>query len=319
MPRGGPWRGRSAVPISPSQADDPSRPSGMTSDLAQALRFLIAESEPPEARDERRAGTGRSSGESFADALGTLAPDARLDLYRPAEPGGLPDGIDAYDGVFLAGSPLHAYQDTPEVRANVGFMRAIFAAGVPSFGSCAGLHLAVAASGGAVRPNPDGHEVGFARRIALTDAGRRHPLLDGRPASYDAAAVHGDEVERLPDGVGTGLAGNAASSVQAAEIRCGPGTFWGVQYHPELPLEDIAQSIRRQAAGLVERGLARSEAEVEDQAGLIEALGREPHRLDLAWRLGLDREVIEAPRRRAELRNFIRHLVEPTRSRRGRA
>jgi GMP synthase (glutamine-hydrolysing) len=286
--------------------------------LTKPLNLLIAESEPEEARDARRGATGRSSGETYMDALRALAPDARFDIFRPGEPGRLPQALDAYDGVFLSGSPLHVYHDNHEVRANVDFMRAVFDAGVPSFGSCAGLHIAVAAAGGTVRRNPDGHEVGLARRIAPTPEGARHPLLEGRPAAFDAPAVHGDEVEALPPEGATRLAGNAASPVQAAEIRCGAGTFWGVQYHPELPLDQLAQAIRRQKEGLVERGLARSEADVEAQAGLFEALGREPDRLDVAWRLGVDREVAEGARRSTELRNALRHLVEPARARRGR-
>ncbi len=282
------------------------------------LNLLIADSEPEDARDARRGATGRSSGEAYVDALRALAPDARFDIYRPGEPGDLAQALDDYDGVFLSGSPLHVYHDNHEVRANVDFMRAVFAAGVPSFGSCAGLHIAVAAAGGRVRRNPDGHEVGLARRIAPTPEGARHPLLEGRPAAFDAPAVHGDEVEALPPEGATRLAGNAASPVQAAEIRHGAGTFWGVQYHPELPLEQLAQAVRRQAGELVARGLARDGAEVEAQAALFEALGREPDRLDVAWRLGVDREVAQDARRSVELRNALRHLVEPTRTRRGR-
>lgn len=302
-------RGRRASPLC----------KGTRAHLADTLKLLVAESEPQEARDKRRQATGRSSGESFAETLRSIVPEARLDLYKPAEPGGPPRELESYDGVFLAGSPLHVYRDNHEVRANVAFLRAVFAAGVPSFGSCAGLHVAAAAAGGTVRRNPEGHEVGFARRIVPTADGARHPLLDGRPAAYDAVAVHGDEVESLPAAGAVLLSGNAASAVQAAEIRFGAGVFWGVQYHPEIPLDELAQAIRRQAEGLVARGLARDAAAVEEQAALVEALGREPERLDLAWRLGVDREITETGRRRVELGNFIRHLVNPTRSRRGRA
>ena len=53
------------------------------------------------------------------------------------------------------------------------------------------------------------------RRIAPTPEGARHPLLEGRPAAFDAPAVHGDEVEALPPEGATRHAGNAASPVQA--------------------------------------------------------------------------------------------------------
>ena len=285
--------------------------------MTRPLNLLIVESELEEERDERRGATGRSSGETYVETLKALAPGATFAIHRPQEAARPPEAVEDYDGVFLTGSPLHVYHDNHAVRANVEFMRAVFDAGVPSFGSCAGLHIAVAAAGGTVRRNPDGHEIGLARRIAPTAEGARHPMLEGRPAAFDAPAVHGDEVETLPENAVL-LAGNTATPVQAAEIRRGAGTFWGVQYHPELPLDELAQAIRRQGDGLVERGLARDGAEVEAQAALFEALGREPDRLDVAWRLGVDREVAEDGRRSVELRNALRHLVEPTRTRRGR-
>ena len=282
------------------------------------LRFLVAESETEEERERRRASVGRSSGESYADALLEIAPDAACDLVRPVEEGvTAPDraALTAYDAVFLTGSPLHVYENTPETRRQVAFMRDVFASGTPSFGSCAGLQVAAAAAGGTVRENARGHEAAFARRIVATEAGRGHPLLAGRPPTWDAPAIHTDEVERLPDGA-TLLAGNGVSAVQAAEIRHGDGVFWGVQYHPELPLDEIAGAMRRQAEDLVEQGLARDEAAVEDHAGRIEALHRDPGRRDLAWQLGLDEQVTDPALRQTELRNFIEHLVRPTRARR---
>ena len=132
-------------------------------------RFLVAESETPEQRERRRASVGRSSGETYLDTLRALAPDAACGLVRPAEEGAeAPDraALAAYDAVFLTGSPLHVYRDTPAVRRQLAFMRDVFASGTPSFGSCAGLQVAAAAAGGAVRENRRGHEAAFARRIA---------------------------------------------------------------------------------------------------------------------------------------------------------
>ena len=284
------------------------------------MRFLVAESESPAARERRRASVGRSSGETFRDLLLSLAPGAAIDRATPADADGdVPDQatIAGYDAVFLTGSPLHVYDDTPEAAREIAFMRAVFASGTPSFGSCAGLQVAVAAAGGTVRAMGDRREAGFARRITATAAGRDHPLLAGRAAAWDAPAVHSDEVATLPEGA-TLLASNGTTKVQAAEIRVGPGVFWGVQYHPELSLSEVAAALRRQAPDLVECGLARSEAEVGIQAALVDALAQDPERRDLAWRLGLDAELIDRTKRTTELRNFLDHLVAPTRAARGR-
>ena len=288
--------------------------------MSDSPRFLVAESETKDDREKRRNSTGRSSGESYCRTLRSMVPDAFCELVQPLETDGheTPSAdLSHYDAVFLTGSPMHVYRDTPEVRRQLEFMRAVFASATPSFGSCAGLQVAVAAAGGSVRENPR-HEVGFARRIMVTDAGREHPLLAGRPPVYDAAAIHSDAVERLPDGA-TLVATNGMTRVQAAEIRYGQGVFWGVQYHPELPLSEIADALRRQSSDVIDQRLALSEADVEAYASLIEALDREPCRLDLAWRLGVNEEVTEVARRQTELRNFVEHLVKPTMSRRCRA
>jgi GMP synthase (glutamine-hydrolysing) len=278
--------------------------------MSAQLRLLVAESEPLPQREERRASVGRSSGETYHDTLCRLAPGARCDRITPADGGStLPGTADlaSYDAVFLTGSPLHLYERTPEVSRQLDFMRAVFAAGIPAFGSCAGLQVATVAAGGSVRPNARGREAGFARRITPTEAGNAHPLLAGRPLAYDAPAVHGDEVETLPEGARV-LATNRVTRVQAAEIRYDNGVFWGVQYHPELDLEEIAAALQRQAGSLIEAGLARSRDALDSHADLIAALGREPGRPDLAWQLGLDAEVTDPERRTTELRNFLAHV-----------
>ncbi len=276
------------------------------------MRFLVAEIEPAQSRAERRDSVGRSSGETYLALLDRLSPGTTCDRIKPVDAdAALPQGssLASYDGVFLTGSPLSFHEEGPETRRAVAFVRAVFASGVPSFGSCAGLQVATVAAGGRVRPGP-GREMGFARRIVPTDAGRTHPLLAGRASAYDAGSIHTDEVEALPADA-TLLAGNACTPVQAAEIRAEGGTFWGVQYHPELDLGEIAQALRRQADDVVEAGLAQHRTDVESYADRIEALHRAPQRRDLAWQLGLDAQVVSGDVRVSEMRNFIERLVGP--------
>ena len=191
------------------------------------LKVLVAESETPEEREARREHTGKSSGESYAATLDQMMPGVKITRIAPADEDArtyTPEELAEYDGVFLTGSPLHVYDDTPAVRRQLAFMRAVFASGTPSFGSCAGLQVAVAAAGGTVRKMRDRLEAGIARRIVATREGRDHPLLAGRSPAWDAPAIHGDEVEALPEG-GTLLAGNGSTRVQAAEIRHDGGVW----------------------------------------------------------------------------------------------
>jgi len=278
--------------------------------------FLVAESETADQRDARRRHAGKSSGETYAATLEQLRPDARITIVAPADDdAGQFDAaaLRAFDAVFVTGSPLHVYDDTPPVRRQLAFMRAVFASGTPSFGSCAGLQLAVAAAGGRVRKMPERIEAGVARRITATADGRTHPLLAGRAPSWDAPAIHGDEVEQLPDDA-TLLASNAVTSIQAAEIRHDGGIFWGVQYHPELAPREIAIALRRQADDLIEAGLAETQDDVERRAAELDALHDSPDRRSLLWALGVDREFAHEASRRLELTNFLDHFT-PSRAR----
>ncbi len=271
--------------------------------------FLIAASETPDERTARRESAGKSAGETYAATLEQLVPGCTTTIVAPADddaPIWTPHELERFDAVFLTGSPLHVYDDSPVVRRQLAFMRAVFASGTPSFGSCAGLQVAVATAGGTVRKMPTRMEAGIARRITPTTEGRDHPLLAGRAPSWDAPAIHGDEVACLPPGA-TLLASNAVTTVQAVEIRHDRGVFWGVQYHPELALGEIAAALERQADDLVEAGLAETTADVIDRADLLNRLHRTPDRRSLRWVLGVDGEFAEEDRRRTELRNFIAH------------
>ena len=115
------------------------------------------------------------------------------------------------------------------------------------------------------------------------------------------------------------LASNRVTQVQAAEIRFDGGVFWGVQYHPEIGLDEVAGALRRQVDELIEAGSARSRAEVEAYAAEVDALHREPDRRDVAWRLGLDEQITDKDTRLTEVRNFIEALVRPYQSARTRA
>lgn len=286
-----------------------------------ALRFLVIEGNTRGARQAHRDAYGRTLSESYAEVIQGIEPDSVCDIAFPTDEGAnLPDaaGLESYDGIVLTGSHLNIYDRTPDILRQVDLMRAVYASRTPSFGSCWGLQVAAVAADGDVRPNPLGREVGIARRIAATEAGRGHPLLDGRPAAFDAPAIHLDMVTALP-GDCTVLAGNAVSPVQAAEIRQDGGVFWGVQYHPEFSLSELSAILSRRTDMLVREGFCRTADEAIAYTQDLTALDADPSRFDLAWRHGIDAEVLDPGRRTREIRNFIEHRVKAGKSTRGRA
>lgn len=285
------------------------------------LRLLVVEGNEREAREAHALRFGRTPAQAYADVLERLAPDARCDICLPADDGAnLPQaaGLADYDGVAWTGSSLHVYQPGAAVSRQIELARAVFSARTPYFGSCWGLQVASVAAGGSVVRNPKGREAGVARNIAPTPAGRAHPLLDGRPDAFDAPCVHFDIVEALPLEA-VALAANAYAPVQAAEIRHAGGVFWGVQYHPEYGLDQMAVILERGWRSLVEGGMMQDQAAVCAYGADLRALHADPGRQDIAWRLGLQPEIRDEALRLTEIANWLAHFVRKEQSRRGRA
>jgi GMP synthase (glutamine-hydrolysing) len=263
---------------------------------------------------------GAVFGQIYGEAIRAVAADVVFDVCFPADAdANLPTGagLADYDGVALTGSTLHLWHNEPESRRQVEFARAVYASRVPFFGSCWGLQVAAVAAGGTVERNPRGREVGFARNIGVTDAGRSHPLLAGRPAAFTAPCVHLDAVTVAPADC-TILAANAMAPMQAAEIRHAGGTFWGVQYHPEFDLATLAGILRRSTPSLVAEGFFAHAEAAGQHAGELETLHADRQRHDLAWRHGLDAELLDDQRRLLEIENWLNASVRPAQAARGR-
>ena len=278
--------------------------------------ILIVDGAPSSSQDLLVANGGRRHGPNYGAALASQAHQSvggvEVFVLAAADGANLPQGMALldFDGIAWTGSPLNAYHKTEAVSRQVEFARTAFQSGVPCFGSCWGLQVMMVALGGKVRLNPKGAEMGFARSILLTDAGRAHPMYDGKPSVFDALCVHQDEVCDLPPGAEL-LAGNSVSEVQAASLRDGGRSFWGVQYHPEYDLLQIAAMFKRSAQRFVDRGYAATLTEAEAFATDLRALHDDPARKDLVWRYGVSTDIIDADRHRREFANWLRVEVAP--------
>lgn len=273
------------------------------------VRLLVVEGNTADVRRSVRDATGLTPGEAYAAVLRNLAPGSAIDLCSPADAAAtLPAPLDGYDGLAVTGSALNIWKAEPESLRQIELIRTAFETGVPMFGSCWGLQLGVVAAGGEVRPNPRGREVGVARGITLSQAGRGHPLHAGRSGSFDAPAIHGDEVVRLPEGA-TVTASNAVSAVQAAEIRCGRGVFWGVQFHPEYDFGDVAAVLRSYGSTLVDEGTFANRADLDRYITDLTALGEDADQTEVASRLGFGTDLVDVTNRRREIINWLTHQV----------
>ncbi len=274
-------------------------------------RILVIDGNEAATRARHVACGGTASGEGYAATLKRLRPEVDCDIVRPAdgEPQ-LPEGVGLadYAGAVITGSALNVYDRSPPVQRQIELVQAVFNAGLPSFGSCWGLQVGVTAAGGTVVRNPRGREFGIGRRITLTTAGRDHGMFQGKPDVFEAPTVHVDTVASLPMH-STPLAHNDMG-LQAAEIRLRNGaTFWGVQYHPEYSLAEIAAMARRYGEVLIRDGLVKDQAELEQLATDLVALHDRPDDARLAWRFGVGSSMTDPGLRLAELRNWLEKQV----------
>jgi len=252
----------------------------------------------------------------YLNFLRVFLPNGRFDrLYIADLDTRLPEGasLTSYDGYIWTGSNLTIYHDVPEVSRQIEFSKAVYEARVPQYGSCWGVQMAAVAAGGEVRKNPRGREWSIARDITLTDAGRNHPLYEGKPARFDGFIMHLDEVTRIPEG-GTLLATNTHTPVQALEVRHpAGGLFWATQYHPEFTLYEMARLVMARKKYLAQEGFFQTEDEVQRLAEKMVDLAQDPENMTLGQELNIGPDVLSDQIRQAELRNWICNLVIPSR------
>ncbi|MDP2411124.1 MAG: type 1 glutamine amidotransferase [Pseudolabrys sp.] len=283
-------------------------------------RLLVIEGNSPQTMAEHVAAGGVPASKGYSDLLREVLPGAIVDICYPGDPAAsLPEGeaLEGYDGIAITGSALHVYNGGTEVMRQVDLVRTALATGTPIFGSCWGLQVITAAAGGVVRRNPKGREIGFGRGIRLTEAGRKHPMYVGKLDVFNAPTVHLDEVETLAPGT-TVLATNAMSEVQSAEIRTNGSVAWGVQYHPEYPLREVAAIVRRIGARLIEEGFFADVADMKTFAADLDVLDSDPGCKRLAWRHGISKNVLDKKLRVSEVANWVELQVLPMRVKRGR-
>lgn len=279
-------------------------------------RILVFNGTPSEGEAKFVDAGSKSYDQLIRESLNQHTPDGPpLEFFtlRVADGERFPQGLSVgdFDGVWISGSPFNAYRlDQPSVKDQIELTREIWDNGIPAFGSCWGLQVMTAALSGTVRLNPNGREIGIARNICLTDAGRRHDMFNDKGPAFDAVCVHEDEIAEVPS-CGTVLASNAVSRVQAAVMRAENRCFWGVQYHPEFELATAAAIISTRPARHISEGLARSEADVAAVVSDYHALSADPARKDLAWKHGIGVDVLDPLRRTLEFRNWLTTEVLP--------
>ena len=278
------------------------------------MKFLIVEGYSEASRNALAAAGMSLSSELYARMLRRVLPEAEVEVFHPSDPGArfpANQELAGFAGIMWTGADLNInHLHVPTIVAQIDLARRAYEVGVPSCGSCWGIQIAAVAAGGRVEPNPGGREMGIGRKIMLTDAGRRHPMMEGKPQVFDGFESHYDMVVEVPEG-GTVLAANDFTSVQALAVTKGKGTFWATQYHPEYNLREMARLTVARAEVLIEHGLFRDREDVQRLVERWELLHDDPARRDLRWQLAVGDDILSDSIRQREIYNWIHKLVLP--------
>lgn len=232
------------------------------------MHLLVVEGNRNVIWEKREVFGGVPYHKRFLTMLKILQPNAKVKVAFPADSDSLLPSIEklrTFDGVLWTGSSLFVNDPSPSVGRQLTFAKDVFNSGVPFYGSCWGLQIAVVVAGGKVDTCSKGREFGITSPIELTEAGKTFPCFQGRKDTFKALSIHMDEVVKLPENAVL-LAKNDHSEVQALSIRYGKTEFFGVQYHPEFTVSDMVFITRNMSNILIEERLYKSEGDVEDFA-----------------------------------------------------
>jgi GMP synthase (glutamine-hydrolysing) len=149
-----------------------------------------------------------------------------------------PRPLDEYDSVLVFGGVMHADQDHqhPWLREESMLLQRLLDLRVPLLGVCLGAQLIARAAGAPVGPSSE-PEVGWST-VELAAAARDDPLFRGLPTRFDAFQWH-----FYTHGIPAGGVELARSRVCTQAFRLGKAA-WGVQFHPEVTMEQIERWTR---------------------------------------------------------------------------
>jgi GMP synthase (glutamine-hydrolysing) len=209
--------------------------------------------------------------ESLKDSLNYYTKDLKFDVVNPSSDESLDsikNNLAKYDGLIWGGSSLNIYNDTPEIRKQIEFMKECQKKVKNILAICWGMQVAVTAAGGEVK-KADGSHIGIANEIIINKDGLTHPLYKNKENKFNSPAFNFDEVKTLPKNA-ICLASNKINKVQSLYFKVNNTNVWGLQYHPEITYEKMISLIEFRKDRLIEnRKVFKSESDVKNHVSFI--------------------------------------------------
>ena len=209
--------------------------------------------------------------QSLKDSLAYYTNDLEFDVVNPSSDENIQpiiEKLSTYDGLIWGGSSLNIYNDTPEIRRQIEFMRECQKNVKKILAICWGMQVAVTAAGGQVKKANDSN-IGIANEVTINEKGLAHPLYKGKDKIFNTRAFNFDEVVKIPEN-GICLASNKINNVQSLYFKVNDTKIWGLQYHPEITYEKMISLIEFRKDKLVEtRKVFNSLDEIDSHINFI--------------------------------------------------
>jgi len=209
--------------------------------------------------------------ESLKDSLNHYSKEIEFDVANPSSDQSL-DNIKnkllKYDGLIWGGSSLNIYNNTPEIKRQIEFMKECQKKVKNILAICWGMQVAVTAAGGEVKKADKSH-IGIANDITINKNGINHPLYQNKENRFNSPAFNFDEVKTLPKNA-ICLASNKINKIQSLYFKVNNTNIWGLQYHPEITYEKMISLIEFRKNKLIEnRKVFESEIDVQNHISFI--------------------------------------------------
>ena len=211
--------------------------------------------------------------QSLQDSIANFTNELDMDVVNPSSDEDIDvkvKELNKYDGLIWGGSSLNIYNDTPEIRRQIQFMKECQKKVKNILAICWGMQVAVTAAGGVVKKSSNGAHIGIANQLVINEQGLKHPLYSGKKNNFNTPAFNFDEVATLPEN-GVCLASNKINKVQSMYFKINNNNVWGLQYHPEITYQKMIQLIKFRKDRLIEtRKVFANHDQVNEHISFIE-------------------------------------------------
>jgi len=232
--------------------------------------------------------------ESLMDSLNYFNKKLEIDVVNPSSDKNIDiikGNLTNYDGLIWGGSSLNIYNDTPEIRRQIEFMKVCQKKVQNILAICWGMQVAVTAAGGEVKKANDSN-IGIANDIIINDVGFNYSIYKDKDKKFNSPAFNFDEVKTLPKNA-ICLASNKINKIQSLYFKINDTKIWGLQYHPEITYQKMISLIEFRKDRLIKkRKVFKDEKDIENHKSFIKK----------------EISIDDAGKRMIELRNWLKQL-----------